>query len=82
MLDLFNNKYLQLNFMNLNLEFASCADAYQSGFTTSGVYKLSGMGYHYCAMQPMGECSGNGWTLVMKTHGTKVDIRSLSMVML
>ena len=70
---------IQYNLLDLILEFSSCTDVYQSGFTTNGVYKLSGMGYHYCVMSSMGECSGWGWTLVMKTHGTKVR-HSLSLV--
>ena len=63
---------MKLFYVICNSDFASCMDVYQSGFTTTGVYKLRGMGYHYCVMDSMGECSGWGWTLVMKTHGTKV----------
>lgn len=59
------------------LEFESCLDVYNSGFTTDGVYKLKNMGYNYCVMSSLGECSGAGWTLVMKTHGTKVNKRNL-----
>ena len=65
-------EHLKLFNFIFNVDFASCIDVYQSGFTTTGVYKLRGMGYHYCVMDSMGECSGWGWTLVMKTHGTKV----------
>eukprot|EP00795_Rhopilema_esculentum_P007866 gene7866-13744_t len=52
-------------------EFASCKNVYDSGFTSSGIYKLQGMGFHYCHMETLGECTGPGWTLLMKTHGTK-----------
>ena len=65
-------KHVKLFDVICNLDFSSCIDVYQSGFTTTGIYKLRGMGYHYCVMGSMGECSGWGWTLVMKTHGTKV----------
>ena len=56
-------------------EFASCKEAYENGFTTSGVYKLTGMGYHYCVMTSLGKCSGAGWTLIMKTKGGLVGRR-------
>ncbi|XP_065057327.1 uncharacterized protein LOC135685341 [Rhopilema esculentum] len=48
-------------------EFASCTAAYEAGFTSTGVYWLTNIGYHFCRMTSLGECSGGGWTLILKT---------------
>eukprot|EP00112_Aurelia_sp_Birch-Aquarium-sp1_P023248 Seg685.4 transcript_id=Seg685.4/GoldUCD/mRNA.D3Y31 product="putative skeletal organic matrix protein 5" protein_id=Seg685.4/GoldUCD/D3Y31 len=57
-------------------EFTSCQDAYNKGIRTDGVYLLTNMGYHYCALSDTLGCTENGgYTLAMRVNGALTTFR-------